>query len=318
MSSHPTAVLYTPSFLEHETGVTHPENPHRVSLIKNTLETLTDLHWLEPTQAQEVDILRCHTPEHLELVHLACDDAKKYGRAALDLDTPVSAGSWNAALLASGGALNAIDSVMAGESENAFVLVRPPGHHATQDRAMGFCLFNNVAVGARYIQQKHNLERILIVDWDVHHGNGTQDIFYSDPSVFYYSLHQFPHYPGTGSRSETGSGAGRGYTLNVPLAGGTSAASHIQAFQDGLTTLLSRFQPDFILISAGFDAHQFDPLGDMNLSDQDFMTLTKMLKRVAEEHCQGRLVSLLEGGYNLETLPQTVASHVRALAASSE
>ncbi|MBI4752680.1 MAG: histone deacetylase [Acidobacteria bacterium] len=317
MSSHPTAVLYTPSFLEHQTGVTHPESPHRVSLIKNKLESMPDLCWLEPTQASDVDILRCHTPEHLELVQLACTDAQKYGHAALDLDTPVSAGSWEAARLASGGVLSAIDSVMAGESENAFVLVRPPGHHATQNRAMGFCLFNNVAIGARYIQEKHNLERVLIVDWDVHHGNGTQDIFYSDPSVFYYSLHQFPHYPGTGSRSETGSGTGQGYTLNIPLVGGTSAASHVVAFQDGLKTILSRFQPDFILISAGFDAHRFDPLGDMNLSDQDFMTLTQTLKHVAEEQCQGRLVSLLEGGYNLETLPQTVASHVRALATVS-
>lgn len=309
----PTAVIYSPDFLLHDTGP-HPECPSRVSAIKPALEKIETISWVEPREAQPSDILRCHTEDHYEMVLRACDLTKSHRRVGLDPDTIVSAGSLRAALLGSGGTLTAIDAVMNKDVHNAFVLVRPPGHHATPDRAMGFCLFNNVAIGARYIQEKHNLERVLIVDWDVHHGNGTQDIFYAEPSVFYYSLHQFPHYPGTGSRFETGTGTGKGYTLNVPLPGGTSAVDHLTAFREGFTNILARFKPDFILISAGFDAHIFDPLGDLNLEDEDFVTMTRDVKRLADEYCNGRIVSLLEGGYNLQTLPATVASHLKVLA----
>src|ERR1051326_4031396 len=209
-----TAIIYHSDYLKHETGA-HPERPERAAVIARAIEQRADLatklSWLLPREAAPEDILRCHQPGHLELVRKACEiDA-----GALDADTVISPASFQVSQYAAGGVLTAIDAVATQQAENAFVIVRPPGHHATPERAMGFCLFNNVAVGARYAQARHNLERILIVDWDVHHGNGTQDIFYQDNSIFYLSLHQFPHYPGSGRVSETGEGAGRGYTINV-------------------------------------------------------------------------------------------------------
>jgi acetoin utilization deacetylase AcuC-like enzyme len=203
---------------------------------------------------------------------------------------------------------------MKGEAKNAFVAARPPGHHATSERTMGFCLFNNVAVAARYAQNKYKeIERVVVIDWDVHHGNGTQGIFYSDPSVFFFSMHQYPWYPGTGSRGENGQGKGIGTTLNVPVKAFTKPADQVSAFEAAIEDIASETKPDIIFISAGFDAHQSDPLGQLQLEDTDFDAMTRVMMQWADDACDGRIVSCLEGGYNLETLPTTVKNHIRAL-----
>jgi acetoin utilization deacetylase AcuC-like enzyme len=236
-----------------------------------------------------------------------------HGGTHLDTDTPVSADSFDVACLAAGAALAAVDTVMAENGGRAFVLSRPPGHHATPHRPMGFCLFNHVAVAARYAQAVHGVERVLIVDWDVHHGNGTQDIFWGDDSVFFFSTHQYPHYPGTGAREDTGEGKGTGYTLNVPLRGGTAATTQREAFSDALNAIEGKFHPDLIIISAGFDSHRDDPLGGLLLEDSDFAEMTKDVLRIAEKHSAGRVVSVLEGGYNLDLIGGSVRSHLAAL-----
>lgn len=311
-----TGIVYSHSYLDHKTSSHpirgfHPESPERVAVIAEALGQAhnLDLHWLEPRKASRTDILRCHSASHYDLIEDSC----RRGVEALDPDTTISSNSFNVALLAAGGILSAIDTVMAGTVENAFVAARPPGHHATSDRAQGFCLFNSVAVGARYAQEQHGLERILIVDWDVHHGNGTQEIFYEDNSVFYFSLHQSPHYPGTGARTEEGEGRGRGYTLNIPLRPGTSAQDYRSAFSDALERIIQKLHPDLVMISAGFDSHRDDPLGGLMLDNIDFIWMTEQLKRLAEKHAEGRLVSLLEGGYNLDRLASVVLDHVGTL-----
>jgi acetoin utilization deacetylase AcuC-like enzyme len=220
----------------------------------------------------------------------------------------------DAALRAAGGACRAVDAVMSGEAENAFLPARPPGHHATVERAMGFCLFNNVAIAARYAQNRYaEIERVAIVDWDVHHGNGTQGIFYDDPTVFFFSMHQYPWYPGTGARGETGLGRGRGYTLNVPVRAMTARHEQRRMFDTALEEIGAKFKPDLVIISAGFDAHESDPLGQLRLEDEDFVMMTQAVKEWAREACGGRIVSAMEGGYNLDTLGETVRAHVRAL-----
>ena len=222
--------------------------------------------------------------------------------------------SFDASLFAAGGAISAVDAVMDGRAKNAFVAARPPGHHATAGNAMGFCLFNNVAVAARYAQNKYReIERVAIIDWDVHHGNGTQGIFYSDPSVFFFSMHQYPWYPGTGSSGETGQGRGLGATLNVPVKANTAANVQKTNFDSAITAISSKMKPDIIFISAGFDAHLTDPLGQLQLEDPDFRAMTRTVMDWADEACGGRIVSCLEGGYNLETLGGTVKAHVAEL-----
>jgi acetoin utilization deacetylase AcuC-like enzyme len=229
------------------------------------------------------------------------------------MDTHISRESYNVALLAAGAAITAVDEVMKHEGGRAFGLVRPPGHHATSERSMGFCLFNNAAIGARYAQAKYGVESVLIIDWDVHHGNGTQDIFWFDPSVFYFSTHQYPFYPGTGAADERGGGKGEGFTLNIPLRAGTPGHDHRQAFVQALHVIESKFHPDLIIISAGFDSRRGDSLGGLMLEDSDFAEMTKETLRLAERYASGRVIALLEGGYNLDLLGGSVAGHIKAL-----
>jgi acetoin utilization deacetylase AcuC-like enzyme len=265
------------------------------------------LREVEAREAPRGDIQAAHSPQLYKHVERAVAEGIGY----LDQDTVVSIRSFDAAKRAAGAPCHAIDLIMAGEVQNAFVPVRPPGHHATEERAMGFCLFNNVAVAARYAQQKYpEIEKVAIIDWDVHHGNGTQGIFYDDPTVYFFSAHQYPWYPGTGSRGEKGTGRGLGYTLNLPLRAATPAVEHKRGFEAALDEMSANFNPDLVIISAGFDSHLGDPLGQLLLVDEDFIDMTRALKQWAASSCQGRLVSCLEGGYNLETLGETVRRHV--------
>lgn len=308
-----TALIYSDEYVRHETG-RHPERRARYDV---TLAALQDdaalwqeLVRLSPRAATDEEIQSCHQPLVLETLAQACLAAP----AALDADTVVSRESEHVARLAAGGACRAIDAVMTGEARNAFVACRPPGHHATITHAMGFCLFNNVAIAARYAQMQYpEISRILIVDFDVHHGNGTQDIFYEDPTVFYYSLHQYPWYPGTGQSQERGRDAGEGFTLNVPVPARTAATDYLGLFEQGLASVLKNFTPDMLIVSAGFDAHIADPLGHLLLADDDYAYITRRLNEVARSACAGRLISCLEGGYNLHTLGITVHSHVMSL-----
>jgi acetoin utilization deacetylase AcuC-like enzyme len=228
-------------------------------------------------------------------------------------DTDIDRSSWRVAKHAAGGVLDAVDAVMDGRARNAFCVVRPPGHHATASRGMGFCLLNNIALAARYAQRRYGVERVLIVDWDVHHGNGTQEIFYRDPSVFFFSTHQWPLYPGTGRADETGAGAGQGTTMNFPFPAGSGRREILSAVEDALMPAADLFRPDLVLISAGFDSRSGDPLGRFTLTDEDFADLTQRVMELADRHAGGRLVSMLEGGYNIEGLASATAAHVKVL-----
>jgi acetoin utilization deacetylase AcuC-like enzyme len=308
-----TGFAYTDTYLKHQTGTGHPERPERLTAVVNRLkqdDLLPGLVLLPPRAASLEWITAVHTPAYAERVRQLCHDGAAYVDSA---DTPVSRESYEVALQAVGGVLAATDAVMTGKVRNAFCLVRPPGHHALKDRAMGFCLFNNVAIAARYLQKSHHLARVLIVDWDVHHGNGTQAAFYDDDTVFYFSVHQSPLYPGTGSAAERGEGKGQGFTLNVPLPAGSGDEAYKKVFEEKLKPAADAFKPDFVLVSAGFDAAQNDLLGRMKVTPDGYATLTRLVKAIARQHCQGRLVSLLEGGYNLESLAVSVEAHLHAL-----
>ena len=309
-----TAIIHHPIYEKHETGIGHPETPVRYEVVMKALKAnekfWNSLKEVQPEQVSKGVVQAAHTPLHFKNIESAFADGVEY----LDADTIISMKSFDAALYGAGGACRAVDEVMSGEVKNAFVAVRPPGHHATAENAMGFCLFNNVAVAARYAQNKYKeIERVAIVDWDVHHGNGTQGIFFDDPSVHFFSMHQYPWYPGSGSRGETGYGRGKGFTMNVPVKARTSAREQKRMFENAIGDINQNFQPDLIFISAGFDAHLTDPLGQLLLEDKDFVSLTNTIKQWADEVCDGRIVSCLEGGYNLETLGETVKNHVAEL-----
>ena len=309
-----TAIIHDPIFEKHDTGPGHPETAERYRVVMDALrgdEALwNSITAIDAERASQGIVQAVHTKDHFRRV----ENAFGNGLDRLDADTVISMKSFDAAMFAAGGACRAVDAVMSGEASNAFVAVRPPGHHATAENAMGFCLFNNVAVAARYAQNKYKeIERVAILDWDVHHGNGTQGIFYSDPSVFFFSMHQYPWYPGTGARGETGQGRGAGTTLNVPLKAFTRASDQVAAFEAAVWEIATRCVPDLVIISAGFDCHLNDPLGQLQLTDDDLRTMTRAVLEWAGDACGGRVVSCLEGGYDLASLGQTVAAHVAEL-----
>ncbi|HKN47648.1 MAG TPA: histone deacetylase, partial [Candidatus Polarisedimenticolia bacterium] len=283
----PVAFLFHEACLEHSNGPGHPERPERLKAIRDHLRhtgLLAGLLAITPEPCPIERIARVHAKAYIESIREAC----RGGPCRLDPDTGVVPASWQAALLSAGAALDACAAVVSGRARAAFVATRPPGHHAESARAMGFCLFNNVAIAARSLQEEHRLARVLIVDWDVHHGNGTQAIFETDDTVFYFSAHQFPFYPGTGARDEKGSGRGRGFTLNVPLPAGAGDHEYLKVFKGTLRPAIDRFRPDFILISAGFDAHRDDPLASMSLTEEGYAGLTRIVREAAEAHCGGR------------------------------
>jgi acetoin utilization deacetylase AcuC-like enzyme len=307
------ALVHSDDFLRHDTGQ-HPERRERymaaISGLAGDAELWQSLVKIAPRLATDDEVMRCHAPQALARIMATATQ----GHSRLDEDTVACRDSAEVARLAAGGTCRAVDAVLGGEVESAFVACRPPGHHATAFDAMGFCLFNNAAIAARYAQDKYReIEKVLIVDFDVHHGNGTQDIFYDDPSVFYFSLHQYPWYPGTGGANERGEGPGEGYNLNLPIAAATPREVYMRVFEDGLEHIMKNFSPNLVIISAGFDAHVADPLGELTLEDADYERMTKRLKEAASATSRGRLVSCLEGGYNLQTLGNTVRTHVAAL-----
>lgn len=308
-----TGLVYSTEYLKHETPPGHPESPRRAEIVAKGLDDagLTQkLTKVEPRKAAREDILRCHDEDYFQIAER--DVAA--GKADLSTgDTNISAGSFEIALLAAGGVCAAVDAVVSQKVQNAFCIVRPPGHHATPIKGMGFCLFNNIAVGARYAQARHKIGKVLIADWDVHHGNGTQDIFYSDGSVLFFDTHQSPWYPGTGDESETGTGKGLGCILNNPFPAGAGRKEILGAFESRLVDAAQKFKPDLVMLSAGFDSRLGDPLGHFRLTDEDFIDLTKVMLHLAKEHCQGRLVTVLEGGYNLRGLMRATSAHVQAL-----
>lgn len=314
-----TGFLLHPASALHDTGWNHPEHQGRLRALSSTVgRDLLTLHHavvqVDCRDATDEDLLRVHTPRHVELVRTAVELAKADDiRTLLTEDTPVSAASWDAAVGSAGAVITAAELVSAGSLTNAFVATRPPGHHATPNRSMGFCLFNNVAVAVRWMQHEGLAERILVVDWDVHHGNGTQDIFYEDPTVVYVSLHQYPHYPGTGAAEETGEGEGVGATINVPLAAATPPDRYLEQFMTALDRAWAFYRPDFVFVSAGFDVMAGDPLGGQLLEPADLHALTRNLVDRVEADGIG-LVAALEGGYDPERTGQGAVAVIRALA----
>ena len=308
-----TALLIDPIFREHLAGREHPERPERFDAVVDGLGRaglLGKLGRIDRRAATEEELLLCHTPRYLGIARRDVDSGARYLSTG---DTEIGPNSWEIATLAVGSSLNAVDAVANGCARNVFCAVRPPGHHAGPGRGMGFCLLNNAALAARYAQRKHALERVLIVDWDVHHGNGTQDIFWEDPTVFFFSTHQWPLYPGTGRRDERGEGAGEGTTMNCPFPAGAGRTEILGAVHEGLEPAMEEFRPDLVIISAGFDSRAGDPLGRFTLTDTDIADLTRAVMEIADRWAGGRVVSLLEGGYNLGGLAAAAAAHVAAL-----
>jgi acetoin utilization deacetylase AcuC-like enzyme len=300
-----TAVVIDPDFLKHQPGQVHPERPERLKVLLDLTKGLrgSDLQIIPPRPAKKEEVSSCHSSEYIDLVR----STSEINRYALDGDTITCADSYGIALLAVGGFLRLLDSVSAADFHNGFALVRPPGHHAKRDRAMGFCLFNTVAIGAQYLKRLYGAKRILIMDWDVHHGNGTQDSFYQDPSVLYISTHQYPYYPGTGAIEEVGNGKGEGYTVNIPLPAGCGDEEYLRVFKEIVIPIADKYQPEWVLVSAGFDPHQRDPLGGMRVTEKGFGIMASMLLELAQKHAAGKIAFLLEGGYDLEALRNSVS-----------
>lgn len=308
-----TGLVADPICKLHDTGWGHPESPSRYDAAFRALCTQGLIDHLEKIPCREAldrELELCHTPDYIDLV------AREIASGASTLstgDAEICPQSMTVARYVIGGVLNAVDAIFQRRVKNAFCLIRPPGHHASADRGMGFCLFNNAALAARHAQVEHGVDRVVIVDWDVHHGNGTQDIFYDDPSVFYFSVHQSPLYPGTGAREERGAGEGLGTTMNIPLPAGSGRMEIFAALEQQFAPAMERFQPEFVIISAGFDSRVGDPLGSFTLTDDDFADLTDWMLLLARTYAGGRLLSVLEGGYNLSGLASAVAAHVQRL-----
>ena len=308
-----TGLITSNTFLEHLTGLNHVEAPERVTSIleqlklTNLLDSLTEI---QPGTPSRLIPELVHRPEYVDRVEQNCINGHSY----IDtLDNPICKKSYEVALLATSAVTSGVDWIFSGKIKNAMAIVRPPGHHAEEEKAMGFCLFNNVSIATRYAQKEHSAEKVLIIDFDVHHGNGTQHIFEEDSTVLYVSLHRYPFYPGTGSKDETGRGRGLGMTINYPLGANTGDDDYLDIANHSLSDKVLKFQPDFIILSSGFDAHEMDPLGGMNVTTQGFGTMTEIFVKLAEECCGGRLLSVLEGGYNLKALAESVEIHLRKL-----
>jgi acetoin utilization deacetylase AcuC-like enzyme len=308
--------VYDPVYLRHDTGA-HPENSRRLEAIVARLEQSglkERLTLIRPRPATAAEL----APVHHEAYIRRIKEVGQSGGGWLDIETVMSPGSWEAALFAAGGAIRAVDAVMAGEVNSAFALVRPPGHHAMPHEAMGFCIFNNVAIAARYALKRHSLGRVAIIDFDVHHGNGTQEAFYDDPAVLYVSTHQYPHYPGTGEAGETGAGQAEGTNVNIPLPRGCGDAEYEQVFAEVIVPVVKRFRPELILVSAGYDAYREDGLAQMQVTVTGFARMVSIIKGLAGDLCGGRLVLCLEGGYQLEALAYSVKATFDVLRGETE
>ena len=309
-----TGYISDPFYLKHK-NEPHPENPGRLNAIQKNIESskyYNNLTLIQPRKATVEDIAKVHGTGYIRSVEDSC----RNGVRNLDADTVISADSYQAALLSAGAGLEALDKILEGTVDNAFCAVRPPGHHAEQNKAMGFCLFNNVGVIARYAQDVKNIQKIFIFDWDVHHGNGTQHSFYKDSSIYYSSIHQYPFYPGTGGVDETGTGDGLGSNLNIPMRAYSYDTDYINAIEHKLIPVIQKFNPDLIIISAGFDAHENDPLAQINLSTDCYGKMTQKLMEIANDVCNGRILSMLEGGYDYSALADSVQLHVETLSSS--
>jgi acetoin utilization deacetylase AcuC-like enzyme len=301
-----TAVVVDKEYLKHQPGNGHPERPERVKVLLDLAESLDPVRFqsLPALAAQRGDIEATHGQDYVKLI----ESTAQHNRYALDGDTITCRDSFAVSLLAVGGFIRLLDAIAAKDCRNGFALVRPPGHHALRNRAMGFCLFNTMAIGAEYLKRTQGVKKILIMDWDVHHGNGTQEAFYADPSVMFISTHQYPYYPGSGAADETGSGAGEGFTINIPLPAGCADAEYAQVFHDLIVPAAEKFVPDWILVSAGFDPHRRDPLGGMGVTDEGFALMARRLLALAEKFTDAKIAFLLEGGYDLAGLRGSVAA----------
>ena len=308
----PVGLIKDDIFMNHITSDFHPEHPERLKAIYSLLEDKKIQQQSSVLQAREAlpqELAWIHTESYIQKI----ESTKGCRHQQLDPDTAVSAETYRIAKLAAGGLFVLIDALYNEQISSGFALIRPPGHHAEADRGMGFCIYNNVAIAARYAQQKGYAKKILIIDWDLHHGNGTQHSFESDPTVLYFSSHQFPYYPGTGRVEEVGRGEGKGFTVNVPLPGGQGDGDFIEIYQKTIVPIADQFQPDLLLISAGFDTYNRDPLGGMDVTESGFAQLARLLKQVADTHCQGRILLTLEGGYHTGGLARSVKEVIHAL-----